>query len=65
MADFTIENHVSLYLLLPHTEEARTWIATHISPDHQSWGSGIVVEHRYIWNIADGIRNDGLTIEGE
>lgn len=60
--DFTVQNEHSIFLLHPHTEAARTWIAEHIPVDAMMWGNAIVVEHRYISDIVDGIKSDGLEV---
>lgn len=60
--DFTIAGEGTVFVLTPHTKEARDWIVERISDEHQVWSGGIVVEHRYILDIVDGIRNDGLSI---
>jgi len=60
--DFRCENHGSLFLLYPLTESAQSWISQHIPPDAQTFGNAIVVEHRFIWTILNGIQNDELTV---
>jgi hypothetical protein len=61
--DFWVQNHGSLYLLIPQTEAAQDWVGENIPDDAQWFGKGIVVEHRYIYDIVDGIRGDGLEVE--
>ena len=57
--DFRCENHGSLFLLFPLTESAQSWIEEH--PEDAQWlGNAVVIEHRYIWAILEGIQNDGL-----
>jgi len=60
--DFTIAGGGTVYLLCPNTEAAHDWIADNIG-EHQSLGKNVAVEHRYISNIVDGIRGDGLTVQ--
>jgi hypothetical protein len=60
--DFRCENHGSLFLLFPLTESARSWVDEHLPSDAQWFGNGVVVEHRYIWPILEGIQNDGLAV---
>lgn len=62
MADFTVQNHGSIFILTPHTPEAEAWVEEHIPDDAQLWGNGIVVEHRFIDNIVEGARADGLEV---
>ena len=60
--DFTLYNHGSIFLLHPHTELARTWIAEHISEDAYLFGNAVVIEHRFIADIVTGIQMDGLEV---
>lgn len=63
--DFVVENHGSIYLLMPLTPSATSWIEEHIGQDngYQPHFPTIVVEHRYIADIVDGIQNDGLAVQ--
>jgi hypothetical protein len=60
--DFFDENHGSIFLLRPVTPSASDWISEHIPDDAQFFGNAVVVEHRYIWPILEGIQNDGLAV---
>ena len=61
--DFCVQNHGSIFLLIPNTEAAKEWINAHIPEDAPTIGPNIAVEHRYIGDIVDGIVKDGLTVE--
>jgi hypothetical protein len=61
-ADFSVQNEGTIFLLIPHTDIANAWIEEHISKDAQRFGRGIVVEHRYILDTVNGIKNDGLEV---
>jgi len=60
--DFSVSNHGSIFLLQSHTVEARAWVEEHVDPDHQEWAGGVVVEHRYIRDLVEGIVADGYTV---
>jgi hypothetical protein len=62
MTDFTVENHGSIFLLQPLTSEAQAWIDGFIPEDAQYLGSAVSVEHRYIFDIVDGIQGDALEV---
>lgn len=64
MADFTVRNEGTIFLLTPHSAEAEEWIEEHLPKDRQTWGSSVVVEHRFIADIVKGIRAEGLVVEG-
>jgi hypothetical protein len=63
MADLSIQNEGSIFLLRGLTDAGKAWIAANIPDDAQSFGGAIVVEHRYIGDIAQGAVNDGLEVE--
>jgi hypothetical protein len=62
MTDFTIANHGSIFILTPLTDDGDEWVSQHIPEDAARWGGGIVVEARYIDDIVEGIRDDGLIL---
>ena len=59
-ADFNVVDDHSFFLLQPISPAAGEWISEHIPEDAMTFGSAIVVEHRYIQDIVDGITGDGL-----
>lgn len=59
--DFVIEDNGSIILLRPITEAAKEWIEEHLPEDRMYFGNAVVVEPRYIADIASGIEADGLT----
>jgi hypothetical protein len=61
--DLLIENHGSIFLLRPCSERGKQWVAKNIPEDAQTFGLAIVVEHRYIADIAKGATEDGLKVE--
>ena len=62
MADLSIQNEGSIFLLRGLTDAGRAWIAENIPDDAQTFGGAVVVEHRYIGDIAQGAVNDGLEV---
>lgn len=63
MADLSIQNEGNIFLLHAHTDEGRAWIAEHIPEDAQMFGNAVVVEHRFIADVAAGAIDDGLEVE--
>lgn len=63
--DFVVENHGSIFLLKPLTPSATSWIEEHIGQDngYQPFLPTVVVEHRYIADIVEGIQSDGLAVQ--
>ena len=60
--DFELSGGGTVYLLHPRTRAARTWVAEHLPADATWFGGAIVVEHRYIGDIAEGARADELVV---
>jgi hypothetical protein len=60
--DFTVQNEGSIFLLYPHTQAANVWVSDHIPDYAQYFGNAVVIEHRYILDVVDGIKTDGLVI---
>jgi hypothetical protein len=63
MADFTVRDEGTLFLLFPESEAAEKWAEEQIEDGALTWAAAIVVEPRYLPDILDGIRIDGLTVE--
>ncbi len=63
-SDFELQNHGSIFLLIPQSTSARIWIDDHIGRDngYQPHYPTVVIEHRYVADIVEGIRNDGLAV---
>lgn len=62
-ADFSVGNHGSICLLVPHTAAARQWVADHLTdPETQFWCGSPVIEPRYLEPILEGIEADGLEV---
>jgi hypothetical protein len=59
--DIRVENHGSIVLLRPLTERAEEWIEAQVAYE-QTWGKAIVVEPRYVEDIVNGARKDGLEV---
>jgi hypothetical protein len=61
--DFICENHSSVFLLRPISPSAFDWISQRIPDDAQIFGNAVVVEHRYIAGIVQGIMRNGLAVQ--
>ena len=61
--DFSVLNQSSIFLLTPNSESAKEWVDENIDSEAMWWGNSVVVEHRYIKDIVDGLLNDGFTVE--
>ena len=63
MTDIQIENHGSLFLFRPITDEGKEWLKESVSEDAQWFGNALAVEHRYAGDLAEGVESAGLKIE--
>lgn len=63
MADFTFENHGSIYLCRPHGEEAQRHLVEHTAEDAQWFGGALVVEWRYAEGLAMSLQADGYEVD--
>ena len=55
---FEINNQGSIFLFTPLTEDAELWWEENVSNDCQKFGNAFVVEHRYVYDILDGLYNE-------
>lgn len=63
MPDYIFENHGSIWLCRPMRPAARNWLYSHVGDEAQLWGDAIVVEPRYVENLARQLEADGFTVE--
>lgn len=62
MRDLIVRVEGSICLLVAVTPAGEEWIAEHIPADAMKWGKAIVVEPRFVQDIAEGAISDGLTV---
>ena len=60
--DFTLVDHGSIAILTPESDDAKTWVDDHIAEEAQWFANGVVIEHRYVPDIVEGIFETGMTI---
>lgn len=60
--DLSIENHGTIMLLTPCSDAGREWVDSHLPEDALTWGTSVVVEPRFIFDIAEGAIRDGLEV---
>jgi len=62
IADLKVQNHGTIFLLVPITPAGEAWCDEHLPEDRTYWGKATVVEHRYISDIVEGAIADGLEV---
>lgn len=60
--DLRIENHGSIVLFRPLTDEGKEWIARTHPEDAQFFGRAMVVEPRYVEGVVDAAQAEGLAV---
>jgi len=60
--DFLVQNEGTLFLFCPLTARAKSWIDEHVQPDAMWFGRALVVEHRFAWGLALGMKDAGLVL---
>ena len=50
----------TIYVLIPKDETGQEWIDENINPDHQSFGGGVAIGHRYMQDIWDAICDEEI-----
>lgn len=63
-SDFELEDMGGIYFLRPQTDEAVAWANEHVGSEngYQPHWPTVLVEHRYLEDIVEGARADGLTV---
>jgi hypothetical protein len=59
--DVRVQNEGTIFILYPQTEAATEWLDANVA-SAQRWGNGIVVEHRYVRDIVNGMIESGLVV---
>jgi hypothetical protein len=63
--DVAISGSGTIYLFHLLTHGAQDWVEAHVSDDRQMLGTALVVEHRYVADIEQAMRADGLGVTVE
>jgi hypothetical protein len=61
--DVLVQNCGTLFLFCPLTRYAEAWIREYVQADAMWYGNALVVEHRYVWGLAQGMRDAGLELK--
>ena len=61
--DILVHNEGTVFLFCLLTSRGKEWINNHVQPDAQWFGSALVVEHRFAWGLAQGMKDAGLVLE--
>ena len=62
LVDVEISGSGTVYLVKPVTERAEQWIQDNVAGETTYLGDALAVEHRYIFDLAEGMAEDGLIV---
>jgi hypothetical protein len=60
--DILVHDAGTLFSFCPLSPRAKTWIDEHVQPDAQWFGHALIVERRYAWGLAQGMKDAGLVL---
>ena len=60
--DVLVCNEGTVFLFCPLTSRGREWIEEYVQPVAPWFGNALVVEHRFAWGLAQGMRDAGLVL---
>jgi len=62
--DVLVANAFTTFVFTPMTAGAKEWCDEHVQSEPWQWlGASLVVETRYAWGLAQGMRDAGLVLE--
>jgi len=61
-SDILVNNEGTLFVFCPLTSRAKEWIDERVQPDATWFGNALVVEHRFAWGLALGMKDAGLVL---
>lgn len=59
-AQFALQDEGTLWLVLPLTPVATDWLESNVEDSAMWMGGALVVEHRYVRDLVDGMVEAGL-----
>lgn len=62
-SDFHVRDEGTIWLFTPLTAAANEFISEHVEEDALFYAGSLVVEHRYVVDLVDGILDEGLTLK--
>ena len=64
LADYTFENHGSIWLCRPTSDTAYHHLRNHVDDDNSQWlGDALAVEPRYVESLAAALEDNGFSTE--
>jgi hypothetical protein len=60
---FSVENHGTIVLVRPHSDDVKSWLEEHTDEEAQWFGSALVVEPRYVAPIVEALVEEGYALQ--
>lgn len=61
--DVLVANEGTVFTFCPLTPAAKEWVAENVQSEAWQWfGNVLVVETRYAWRLAEGMKDAGLVL---
>lgn len=66
MPHVALEDHGTIVLVHPLTDEATDWLKSNVSAEAQYWGGALACEPRYVGALLEGMQSElgDLFVEG-
>jgi hypothetical protein len=61
--DVLVRNEGTVFVFCPLSSQAKEWTNEHVQRDALWFGNVLVVEHRFAWGLAQGMKDAGLVLE--
>lgn len=62
--DVLVRNEGTVFVFCPLTSAAKQWVEENVQSEPWQWfGNAVVVETRYAWGLAQGMKDEGLVLE--
>ena len=62
--DVLVHNEGTVFVFCPLTPRAKEWVEANVETESYQWfGNTFVVEHRYAWGLAEGMKAEGLVLQ--
>ena len=62
--DVLVANEGTVFVFTPLTPRAREWFDENVQTEGWQWfGNALVVEHRFAWGLAEGLKDAGFVLE--
>jgi hypothetical protein len=61
--DILVQNEGTVFVFCPITSQGKEWVSENVHSEPWQWfGDVLVVEHRFAWGLAQGMKDAGLVL---